>query len=220
MNGVHRDGAGACQLTTTEFVDLYLNAAGRARSELVPVYERFDLDVQAEALKNYRLASLDKLWDWSGCSPSQIEEVRAFWGGWLPESYEAYLRLMGIRSRHVDVGVGCGYPAVLEADGAYGDWRSETAQLQPEWSLDEDRFWVPEDARHLGHHEGYVFFFVADRVADPIVHQLLEGSGDGSGVSTTGSTISQLVVRGITGARDLAEKKLLNVARRRDARTT
>lgn len=87
--------------------------------------------------------------------------------------------------------------------------------LEPAWYGAGERFQIPDGARHLGHHEGYQFFFTLDQVPDPIVYQLVEGSGDGSGVTSTGSTFSEVVIVGLAVPRQMIERSLASVVRRR-----
>lgn len=137
------------------------------------------------------------------------------WGGYLPESLEAYLLLMGRKQGYVDLEFGLQYPLILRAPSAVDSWLEETAIIDPEWYGDGRRFEIPEDARHLGHRGGGRFFFVLDAAADPVVYQMREGASEGSGVSSTNMRFSEVVLQGLHVPRRMVERSLQSVVRRR-----
>lgn len=199
------------------FATAYHEAADRAKGYIWPVFLSYDDEDRAYAMLGHESRSLAELWMWEGCSAEQIDEVRAAWGGWLPESFEAYLQVMGIKSQHVNIGVNCNYPAVLEAKDAYEEWVWEVRSLDLEWYGNGERFAVPEQACHLGR-RGYIFQFIADRNSDPIVYRLMAGGDSESGVAALDQTFSELVVGGIDGACAFTERLLESSVRRRKAR--
>ena len=209
-------------MPVAQFVDEYSRMIASERALLeASVAAAYPDDVSEVVGRDQYLSSSPlEVFDIEGCDVGEVEEVRGLWGGWLPESVEAFLLLCGRRSRFVDLGFVFVYPYLLNAADSFDEWLEEMSRLRPEWYGDGERFRVPEGAFHLGHHQGYQFFFVVDRVADPVVHLLFEAAGEGSGVSSTGLRFSELVMgSGLLTPRRIVERSLAGVVRRRERRS-
>lgn len=198
------------------FVELYASRVEAERSALSVALAATDLSDQAQVLADsrYGFSSFDQLWTFEGCTDEEIEEVRSLWGGFLPDSYEAFLSMFGLASYFLEVGFDCRYPAVLEAERAVEEWRTEMLTLRPEWYGDGERFRIPERVYHLGHHEGYKFFFFLDECEDPVIWRMTEGSAQRSGVAALDKTFSSIVASAIESPRKMVERRIRAVRRR------
>lgn len=198
-------------MVVAEFLDLYSGLVAKELATLeesVSAADPADL-AQAMAKVAYRkISSPSDVFEFEGCTTAEVDEVRTAWDGWLPESLEAYLLLMGRQNYYIDLEFGLRYPEILDAAGAIDDWLDELGPDTPDWYGDGERFRIPEGANHLGHRGGGRFFFVLDQVADPVVYEMWEGKEEGSAVSSTGETFSEIVLKGLMGPRRTVERAL------------
>lgn len=105
-----------------------------------------------------------------GCTAEEVEQVRVHLGGKIPLAYAEFLLLMGRMPRHIDIGVNCFFPVVLDAAAAFTVWRTEAETSEGDW-YDAEVFSVPDGAIPIGHHDGYDHgFFAAPGDDPPILH--------------------------------------------------
>ena len=198
------------------FSELYAERLANERD----LFDRFVAEADPVDLAEFvqsqkRLSEPADMWLREGATSGEIDQVRESWGGWLPESLEAYLLLLGREGYFFETGFNCRYPAILNAASAVESWFVEMDAAQPEWYGDGKRFRIPDGARHLGHHGGYIFYFVLDRSEDPVVYVMDESSAQESAVRSLATTISEMVVEAFRVPRRLIERGVSSSVRRR-----
>jgi len=196
-----------------EYVKSYLASFDQAHHELnSTIGASDDVVIQDWISEGRRLESIDDVLAPTGCTKSEIEQVRSALSGLMPASFEAFLHVMGKMKRHVDLGANCYFPAVLAANDDLQAWQAELARLSPDRFAAGD-YEVPANAQPIGHHEGYRFAFVVGDSDDPPLLWLREGSASAATIDDV--TFSQRVCDAIAHRATTEIRRLDRIQSRR-----
>ncbi len=202
-----------------EYVDMYSTAISTSRSDLDDLVMESDKADVEEWLVSEKLVSVDSGWQVIGCSDIEIEKIRSAWNGSIPASIEAFYRLMGNSRGLIRTSTRFVYPSVLEAGLDFREWKKEMSMLKADFFQVYD-IEIPEQAVHLGNHNGGIFDLFVAGSEDPEILVLDEGGAQpGPSLTNTNVTFSQRLIGSIAQVPKTAKRQIKSEESRRKYRS-